>query len=69
MEVSLRLILVFAVIALSVDAYFYNGAYTRSAYTQVSIAARQLVAYIGDAVDDVSTERQSSRAITRIWQA
>ena len=65
----MRLILFFAVIALSVDAYFYNGAYTRSAYTQVSIAARQFVAYIGDAVDDVAPEPQSSMVITRVQQA
>lgn len=65
----MRLILFFAVIALLVDAYFYNGGYTKSAYTQVSIAARQFVAYIGDAVDDVATEPQSSMVITRIQQA
>ncbi len=57
----MRLILFFAVIALAVDAYFYSGAYTRSAYTQVSIVARQFVAYVGDAVDDVAPERQGSR--------
>jgi len=65
MEGSLRLILFFAVIALSVDAYFYNGAHTKSAYTQVSIAARQFVAYIGDAVDDAAPEHQSSAVTTR----
>jgi len=62
----LRLILFFAVIALSVDAYFYNGAHTRSAYTQVSIAARQFVAFIGDAVDDAAPEQQSSGERTRL---
>jgi hypothetical protein len=62
---QLRLILFIAVIALMVDAYVYSGAHTRSAYTQVAIAARHLVAYIGEVVD-VGTEREGSRDLTRI---
>ena len=62
----MRLVLFFAVIALSIDAYFYNGAHTRSAYAQVSIVARQFVAYIGDVVDDATPEHQSSGERTRV---
>lgn len=61
----MRLILFIAVIALLADAYFYSGAHTRSAYTKVTIAAQQFVAYIGEAVD-VGPEHESSREITRI---
>ena len=61
----MRLFLFIAVIALLVDAYFYSGAHTRSAYMQVKIVAQEFVDYIGDTVD-VGTERKTSREITRI---
>jgi hypothetical protein len=46
----LRLLLLIAVIALFLDAFFYSGAYTQGAYAQVKYAADQFVSLIGDAV-------------------
>lgn len=46
----LRLALAIAVVALSVDAFFYNGAFTRSAYMQMKAAGQQFVDYLDDTV-------------------
>jgi hypothetical protein len=55
----LRLLLLIAVIALFVDAFFYSGAYTQSAYKQVSVTAQHLVDLIGEAVQ-TGPDRESS---------
>ena len=47
----MRLLLLLLVVALFVDAFFYSGTYTQSAYKQVTVAAEQLVDVIGGAVE------------------
>lgn len=63
-----RLILLIAVLALFVDAFFYSGGYTQSVYRQVLIAADHLVAFIGDAVD-TGPDRDSSTRTIQLQQA
>lgn len=47
----MRIVLLFAVVTLFVDALVYSGAYTQSAARQVSTAADQLVEFVKGAVD------------------
>lgn len=49
--VQLRILLLIIAIALFVDAFFFSGGFTQAAYAHVSVAAGQLVALIGDAVE------------------
>jgi len=46
-----RLLLLIAVIALFVDALFYSGNYTQSAFKQVTVAAEHVVDAIEEAVE------------------
>jgi hypothetical protein len=54
----LRLLLVIAVMALFVDAFYYSGAHTQSALRQVTLAANELASLIGDAVQ-IGPDRES----------
>lgn len=54
----MRLLLLVAVVALFVDALFYSGRFTQSAYTNVTVAAEQLVDVIAGAVK-VGPEREA----------
>jgi hypothetical protein len=64
----LRLVLLIAVLALFVDAFFYSGGYTQSVYRQVLIAADHLVALIAGAVD-TGPDRDSSTPTMQLQQA
>lgn len=44
----MRLILLIAVIALAVDAFFYSGAYTQAVVRQVVSTAEQIQNRVGD---------------------
>ena len=44
----MRLLLLIAVVALVVDALYFSGAYTPSTFKQLSMAAEQLRAQIGE---------------------
>ena len=53
-----RIPVMVAVIALLlVDAFFYNGNFTQAAYARLSVAAGELVALIGEAVE-IDTGKQ-----------
>ena len=47
----MRILLVIIVIALFVDAFFFSGAYTQSAYENLKVAADEVVAFVSDTVD------------------
>ena len=57
--VQLRILLLLMAIAFFVDAFFFSGGFTQAAYAQVSVAAEQFVALIGDAVE-IGPEKQGS---------
>ena len=44
----MRLILLLAVIALAVDAFYYSGAYTQAVVRQVVSTAQQIQSRVGD---------------------
>ena len=55
----MRLLLILLVaVALFIDALFYSGRYTQFAYSNVTVAAEQLVDVIGEAVK-VGPEREA----------
>ena len=47
----MRILLLLIAIAFFVDAFFFSGGFTQAAYAHVSVAAGELVALIGDAVE------------------
>lgn len=47
----MRILLVIIVIVLFVDAFFFSGAYTQSAYNSLKAAADEFVAFISDVVE------------------
>jgi hypothetical protein len=49
---TVRLVLVIAVVLLVIDALYHDGAYTQAAHRELSTAVDTLVAWIGDEIDD-----------------
>lgn len=62
----MRILLLIAVLVVLADVFLYSGAYSRAAYRQVSWAANQFVALIGEIVDDVNPDRESAVPTRRI---
>ena len=60
----MRLLLLIAVIALVVDALYYSGAYTQSAFKQLSLATEQFRAPIGES--DTPRERPAPTSVKEL---
>ncbi len=60
----MRLLLLIAVVALVVDALYFSGAYTQSTFQQLSMAAEQLRAQIGE--PDVPRERPEPSSVKEL---